>query len=138
MFNNAPLADPDVSCWNTANVTDMSNMFYGAVKANPDVSCWDVSQVMNMRNMFRGAVTAVPDMSEWEVPAVTTMEGMFLGISLPTQNWSNLLQRAAQTALHDGVVLDGGGSRWHAEAAAARDALLARGWRISDLGQDAG
>ena len=138
MFNNAALADPDVSCWNTAQVTDMSNMFYGALKANPDVSCWDVAQVTSMKNMFREAVSAVPDMSRWELPAVTTMEGMFSGVGLPSQNWSELLQRAAQTALHEGVVLDGGDARWQASAAAARDQLLARGWRITDLGQDAG
>ena len=138
MFNNAVVADPDVSCWNTANVTDMSNMFYGAVKANPDVSCWEVARVTNMKNMFRGAVSAAPDMSEWEIPAVTTMAGMFSGVSLPSQNWSDLLKSAARTTQHDDVVLDGGASRWRGLAAAARAALVARGWRVIDLGQDAG
>ncbi len=138
MFHNAPRANPDVSCWNTTNVTDMSNMFYGAVKANPDVSCWDVAQVISMQNMFHTAVSAIPDMSRWEIPAVTTMEGMFHGVSLPSQNWSDLLIRAAHTSAQQGVVLDGGDSRWHAAAAAERAELLTRGWHISDLGQDTG
>lgn len=138
MFNNALLADPDVSCWNTANVTDMSNMFYGALAADPDVSCWEVARVTSMKNMFRDAVVAVPDMSEWSIPAVTTMEGMFSGVSLPAQNWSDLLIRAAHTSVRQEVVLDGGDSRWHKSAAAARTELLARGWRINDLGQDEG
>lgn len=136
MFNNAILADPDVSCWNTANVTDMSNMFYGALAADPDVSCWEMARVTSMKNMFRDAVAAVPDMSEWSIPAVTTMEGMFSGTSLPTQNWSDLLIRAAHTSVRQAVVLDGGDSRWNKSAAAARTALLARGWHISDLGSD--
>ena len=33
---------------------------------------------------------------------------------------------------------DGGASRWRGLAAAARAALVARGWRVIDLGQDAG
>ena len=138
MFSNTVLADPDVSCWNTANVNDMSNMFYGAVTANPEVSSWDVARVTNMKNMFRNTVVAVPDMSEWEIPAVTTMAGMFRGVSLPTQNWSDLLSRAAHTSTRQEVVLDGGESHWNASAIEARAQLLARGWRISDLGQDAG
>ena len=138
MFSNAVLADPDVSCWNTAKVTDMSNMFYGALIANPDVSCWDVARVTNMKNMFRDAVAAVPGMSEWEIPAVTTMEGMFRGVSLPTQHWSDLLISAAHTSARQDVVLDGGESHWNESAVEARAKLLARGWRISDLGQDAG
>ena len=138
MFHTAVLADPDVSCWNTARVTDMSNMFYGAIKANPDVSCWDVAQVTSMKNMFREAVAATPDMANWEIPAVTTMAGMFTGVSLPTQNWSDLLIRAAQTSSHNEVVLDGGQSRWNSSAGSARAKLVARGWQLSDLGEDKG
>ena len=138
MFHNAVLADPDVSCWNTASVTDMSNMFYGAVKANPDVSCWDVAQVTSMKNMFREAVAATPNMADWEISAVTTMEGMFTGVSLPAQNWSDLLISASQTSSHNEVVLDGGQSHWNAAAGSARAELVARGWRISDLGEDKG
>ncbi len=138
MFGNAVRADPDVSCWNTSSVTDMSNMFYGAAIANPDVSCWDVARVVSMKNMFRNAVAAEPDMSEWEIGAVMTMEGMFIGVSLPTHNWSELLRRAADTSARQEVVLDGGDSHWNESAATARAKLLARGWRISDLGPDAG
>ena len=137
MFVNAVHADPDVSCWNTSKVTDMSNMFYGALKANPDVSCWDVARVTNMKNMFREARAAVPDMSAWEIPGVATMEGMFSGVSLPAKHWSDLLIRAASTSKQQGVTLDGGESHWQVAAETARATLVARGWKITDLGKDA-
>ena len=45
MFGGAISANPDVSKWNTSNVTSMNNMFNGATSANPDVSGWDTSKV---------------------------------------------------------------------------------------------
>lgn len=60
-------------------VTDMSNMFYGAVAFNQDISVWDVSTVTNMRAMFHRADLFNGDISAWDVSAVTNMEAMFSG-----------------------------------------------------------
>merc|ERR1712023_532878 len=35
--------------WNTGKGTDLSEAFSGAAKANPDVSHWDTSQVTDMK-----------------------------------------------------------------------------------------
>ncbi len=79
MFQNATIANPDVSQWDVANVTDMSLMFVSAKAANPDVSQWNVANVTDMSLMFVFAETANPDVSQWNVANVTDMSAMFLG-----------------------------------------------------------
>ena len=52
MFCEATNANPDVSKWNTSNVTDMDCMFCEATNANPDVSKWDTSNVNLWNTLF--------------------------------------------------------------------------------------
>lgn len=50
----------------TSNVTDMSLMFFGQKKLKtPDVSNWNTSNVTNMSEMFNRAEIANPDVSKW-------------------------------------------------------------------------
>ena len=45
---------PDISKWDTKNVTDMSEMFYWCTSLNslPDISKWDTKNVNDMSWMF--------------------------------------------------------------------------------------
>ena len=45
---------PDISKWNTKNVTDMSRMFEDCSSLTnlPDISKWDTKNVTNMSYMF--------------------------------------------------------------------------------------
>ena len=45
---------PDISIWNTNNVTDMSYMFYECIQLSslPDISKWNTNNVINMKGMF--------------------------------------------------------------------------------------
>jgi len=47
---------PDISKWNTNNVTNMSSKFYGcsSLSSLPDISKWNTNNVANMINMFKG------------------------------------------------------------------------------------
>ena len=47
---------PDISKWDTRNVTDMSSMFENcnSLKSLPDISNWDTRNVANMSFMFEG------------------------------------------------------------------------------------
>ena len=65
MFSYAKWVDPDVSKWNTSNVTNMSYMFTGATKANPDVSNWEVSCIEYMSDMFKDSGIRRADLSKW-------------------------------------------------------------------------
>ena len=63
--------------WDVSNVTNMSQMFFGASQFNSNLSQWDVSNVTNMSQMFCGAEEFNSDLSCWNVSNVTNMSGMF-------------------------------------------------------------
>jgi surface protein len=59
-----------VRLWDTGNVTDMSDMFNGAVLFNQDIGDWDTGSVTDMSNMFNGATAFDQDISGWDVSNV--------------------------------------------------------------------
>ena len=130
-------ATPDTSGWNTSSVTDMSHMFSLTDSANPDVSGWDVSNVTDMEGMFSDATSAEPDVSQWDFSSVTNMTSIFGGISLPTENYSAMLNRIVATSSKSNVALSVGDSVYYnGRAILARKTLVGRGWTISDQGFD--
>ena len=42
----------NIGSWNTANVTNMSDMFHGASAFNQDIGSWNTANVTNMSDMF--------------------------------------------------------------------------------------
>ena len=80
---------PDVSGWNTGNVTNMTAMFesYGNFSSSldkvPDVSNWNTGNVTNMQQLFQKYghesqnFNAVPDVSKWNTGKVEDMHQMF-------------------------------------------------------------
>lgn len=170
MFHQATQVEVDIGNWNTRSVTNMQSMFDGATVASPDVSKWDVSKVRSMRDMFKDAARAEPDMSAWKFSSIENlaglagMAGMFSGVKLPTTHYDKMLLCICATAQSDGVVLDGGQSRYSknayntqsdtefpcntdnacttaggelvTDAATAKGVLAARGWQITDGGHE--
>ena len=63
--------------WNTANVTNMESMFYGAAAFNQPLN-WNTANVTNMANMFASA-TSFNQPLNWNTANVTNMGGMFYG-----------------------------------------------------------
>ncbi|QIN42912.1 BspA family leucine-rich repeat surface protein [Mycoplasma capricolum subsp. capripneumoniae] len=53
--------------WNTKNVKNMFQMFFGAKNFNYDISDWDTSNVENMSYMFSGAESFKQNLSKWKV-----------------------------------------------------------------------
>jgi surface protein len=86
---------PDLSHWDTSNVTRMRGTFQGHATYNLSLSAWDVSRVTDMTTMFYGATafnngdpsgaTTNVDMA-WSTPALTSAYGMFYGASNFNQN----------------------------------------------------
>ena len=81
MFNYCKaLTSLDVSNFNTANVTDMNHMFYYCVALTSlDLSCFNTSSVTNMTEMFRDCskLTTIYVDNEWSTAAVTNSTNMF-------------------------------------------------------------
>ena len=71
----------DLSTWQPASATDMSNMFWGCASLTSlDLSSFDTSRVQYMGGMFSGCSSlASLDLSGWDTSEVTGMSGMFSG-----------------------------------------------------------
>lgn len=77
--NDQSTALPDLSHWNTSNVTKMNGTFRGHPTYNLSLSAWNVSNVTDMSNMFYGATAFNQDLNSWDVSRVTLMTNMFYG-----------------------------------------------------------
>ena len=64
MFYDAPLVDPDVSNWDTSNVTEMTVMFKFAKSAKPDPSKWNTSKVVDVDQVFQATAIEKADLSK--------------------------------------------------------------------------
>ena len=75
------LSITNISKWNTKNVIDMSDMFYGcsSLLSLPDISKLNTQNVINMNNLLYGcsSIKSLPDISKWNTQKVTNMAGMF-------------------------------------------------------------
>ena len=87
---------PDISNWDTKNVTNMSGMFCmcNLLSSLPDISNWDTKNVTKMIGMFYNCykLSSLPDISKWNTKNVTNMCLMFSNCkslsSLPDiSNW---------------------------------------------------
>ena len=67
----------DISSWDTSNVINMGELFWGLTQFNQDIGNWDVSNVTNMSNMFDRAQSFNQDIGSWDVSSVTNMYIMF-------------------------------------------------------------
>ena len=52
---------PDISKWNTNNVTDMSYLFNGcsSLSSLPDISKWNINHITNKSNMLYSCLNII-------------------------------------------------------------------------------
>ena len=79
---------PDISKWNTINVTDLSKMFYNCSSLTilPDISKWNTKNVTDISKMFYNcsSLISLPDITKWNINNVKKMKNMFYNcISIP-------------------------------------------------------
>lgn len=82
---------PNVSKWNTANVTNMSYMFSEATAFNQPLNSWGTSKVTDMSSMFRSAVNFNQSLASWDTARVADMSHMFenaIMLDQPLQSWN--------------------------------------------------
>merc|ERR1711966_614801 len=92
-----------IGCWDTSEVTDMSNAFGSMIDPNTyvqfdvqasfndSINCWNTARVTNMRNMFRGATDFNQPLKNWNVGSVTRMSEMFhdaTNFNQPLVDWN--------------------------------------------------
>jgi surface protein len=84
------LNDPDMSNWNTSNVTSMVSTFERASTFNQDISTWDTSNVTDMSRMFHRASNFNKPLNTWDTSQVKDMNRMFMNalrFDQPLNNW---------------------------------------------------
>jgi len=77
MFFNCYTVTADIGSWNTSSVTDMSFMFCFAQAFNNNISGWNTGSVTNMTNMFQNAISFNQNINSWNVSNVSNTSYMF-------------------------------------------------------------
>ena len=77
---------PDISKWNTYNVTKMSGLFYecSSLKYLPDISKWNTNNVKNISEMFSGCINLsfLPNIYKFEFFHLLLMKIYFIIVFL--------------------------------------------------------
>jgi surface protein len=120
MFSDAwAFNSPNVSSWNTSNVTDFSRMFVSNLKFNQDISSWDTSKVTDMKSMFYNASVFNQDISGWNTSNVTNMWGTFGNARAFNQNisgWNTAKVDSMNETFSGAVAFNQNLSGWNVDA----------------------
>merc|ERR1712166_1410442 len=87
---DCPSEYDEISCWNTAGITNMSYAFEDN-SFNAPLECWNVGQVTSMLGVFNGATYFDQPIDSWDVSQVEDMDKMFSGAASfnePIDSWN--------------------------------------------------
>ena len=90
MFYGAAAFNQALNNWNTQSVTNMGSMFNGAAAFNQPLNNWNTQNVTNMGYMFSSATAFNQALNDWNTQSVTDMGGMFYSATAfnqPLNNW---------------------------------------------------
>ena len=132
MFAGATAFDQDISLWDVSNTTNMSLMFWDASSFNQDISPWVMSNTTNMFRMFIGAASFNKSLAPWNLMSTTNLEGMLSNSGMDCENYSStLIGWAANNNTPDNLDLGADNLEYGADAIAARDQLITKGWTFN-------
>lgn len=150
MFAGAKVFNQPLNNWNTGKVKDMSSMFRSTPVFNQPLDNWDTHSVDKMGDMFLSASVFDQNLGSWNLSALDTYSsgtagssafGMLNGSNLSCVNYSKTLigwaANLGGTTPSGSIHLGSNGRIYSPEAQAARNALLAAGWTITNDALDA-
>ena len=98
VISNKNTFNENISSWDTAQVTDMYNMFYYASAFNQDIGSWNTAQVTTMEIYVSIASAFNQDIGSWNTAQVTDMKSYVLYARAFNQDISSWTGSAATTA----------------------------------------
>lgn len=136
MFRFAKLFNQPIGTWNTEKVTNMSGLFANASSFNQPIGTWNTSNVISMDTMFAQATSFNQAIGSWNITKVTTFGGILAGAGLCTINYDATLNGWATQTVKSNIWFYAGSIKYSSAGAAARAALISKGWSIYDGGLD--
>lgn len=136
-FYTADAFNQNISSWNTSSATNMYRMFYNCNNFDQPIGSWNVSNVTNMESMFQLATDFDQDLSAWDLSSITNMAKFMnnrTDLQFSATNYDNLLDACVNGGQLN-VTLGMGTIKYTSAGAADRASLVARGWTITDGGQ---
>lgn len=137
MFFECSQFNFDVGNIDTQVATTISGMFYGCSTFNNQIN-FVTHNVTNMSSMMRGATAFKQDLSMLAISSLTNAANMLHSTDIndpgTTTRYDALLNSWAEQSFKPNVPFHGGNAKYSAAASAARAALVAAGWTITDGG----
>ena len=93
----------------------------------------NVSSGTNFVRAWAGCA-ALTSVQSLDLRSMTFGQLCFDGVTLPTSVYDSILNNLAQNNTASNVLFHGGLSRYSSSAQVSRDALVSRGWTITDGG----
>ena len=139
MFSDCFLFNQSLASFDTSNVTDMSDMFYGATAFNQSVAHFDTSKVEWFYYMFNNCPAFKQSLATFILDSAQDVDWMLADSDInevgTSTNYDATLVAWAAADVPDGLVFDGGNSKYSDTGQTARNSLIAvDGWDIYDGG----
>jgi surface protein len=143
MFDGCTNFNQPLDNWDTSNIINMSLTFRNCINFNQDIGGWDVGNVSIMSVMLSNADSFSQNLANWDLKSIvqsTSTNGMnnFMNAAtgLSTANYDATLigWNNNKANFANNIRVHFGGSKYSAAGQAARSALVAYGWTITDGG----
>ena len=125
--------------WQTAKVTSMLGMFKNSEGINPDVSNWQTGNLTNVEMMFHQS-TANPDVRNWNFANIKKFKDFVNESAIDDENYCKLIitlgenipSHVPSSAGHKTISMTGKDCSSHDNFCRAKQALKENAWKITD------